>query len=197
MSNVWETLSAIDVGAHVEKKGQLSYLSWAWAWGVLMKHYPASNYSFLNPIRNEDGTVMVECDLTIEDITRRMWLPVMDHRNKAIQNPNMRQISDTQMRCLVKAIAMFGLGHYIYAGEDLPDPDAVHNALTSNYQEIVSEILAGIEADDDLKIIENWQPLSEQEKSDIWKAKTKGGFFSQHDKDRIRSALASLKEGEK
>lgn len=120
MSNVWTTLSAIDVSKHIEKKGQLSYLSWAYAWGTLMKYYPDASYCYFEPRIDENGTVEVEVELTIEGITRRMWLPVMDNRNKAVVNPTSRDVSDARMRCLVKCIAMFGLGHYIYAGEDLP-----------------------------------------------------------------------------
>ena len=120
MSNVWTTLSAIDVSKHIEKKGNLSYLSWAYAWGTLMKYYPEATYFYDEPNVDPNGTVEVEVELTIEGITRRMWLPVMDHRNKAIVNPTTRDVSDARMRCLVKCIAMFGLGHYIYAGEDLP-----------------------------------------------------------------------------
>ena len=120
MSNVWTTLSAIDVSKHIEKKGNLSYLSWAYAWGTLMKYYPEATYFYDEPNVDPNGTVEVEVELTIEGITRRMWLPVMDHRNKTIVNPTSRDVSDARMRCLVKCIAMFGLGHYIYAGEDLP-----------------------------------------------------------------------------
>ena len=85
-----------------------------------MKHYPEASYFYDEPNVDPNGTVEVEVELTIEGITRRMWLPVMDHRNKAIVNPTSRDVSDARMRCLVKCIAMFGLGHYIYAGEDLP-----------------------------------------------------------------------------
>lgn len=120
MSSVWNVLSAIDVSKHIEKKGQLSYLSWAYAWGTLMKHYPEASYCYFEPNVDPNGTVEVEVELTIEGITRRMWLPVMDNRNKAVVNPSSRDVSDARMRCLVKCIAMFGLGHYIYAGEDLP-----------------------------------------------------------------------------
>ena len=118
-------LSRIDVSKHVEKKGQLSYLSWAWAWGVLMEHYPDSNYTFAENEIHADGSVTVHCSLTVENIARPMWLPVMDNRNKSIQNPSSRDISDAKMRCLVKAIAMHGLGHYIYAGEDLPRAESI------------------------------------------------------------------------
>ena len=118
--SIWETLSKIDVSEHIEKKGNLSYLSWAWAWGTLMGHYPNAKY-----INSEkfypDGSCEVRIDLDIDGCDRLMWLAVMDHSNKAIQNPNARSISDSKMRCLVKAIAMFGLGHYIYAGEDTPE----------------------------------------------------------------------------
>ena len=120
MSNVWTTLSAIDVSKHIEKKGQLSYLSWAYAWGTLMTHYPNASYCYFEPNIDQNGTVEVEVELTVEDITRRMWLPVMDHRNKAIVNPTSRDVSDARMRCLVKCIALFGLGFSLYAGEDLP-----------------------------------------------------------------------------
>ena len=118
-------LSRIDVSKHVEKKGQLSYLSWAWAWGVLMEHYPESVYHFADNEIHADASVTVHCDLQVDNVTRSMWLPVMDNRNKSIQNPTSRDISDAKMRCLVKAIAMFGLGHYIYAGEDLPRAELI------------------------------------------------------------------------
>ena len=93
-----------------------------------MAHYPESEYSFREPIKHDDGTCEIWCDLTIKQgdkaFTRSMWLPCMDHKNKAIPNPDMRKISDTRMRCLTKCISMFGLGHYIYAGEDLPQVEA-------------------------------------------------------------------------
>jgi len=126
MARVWADLSAINVNDHIQKKGNLSYLSWAWAWSTLMTKYPESYYVFQDT-RTENGTVMVECVLTIHEgeevATRTMWLPVMDHKNKAIVDPDTRAISDTRMRCLVKCLAMFGLGFYIYAGEDIPQAE--------------------------------------------------------------------------
>lgn len=126
MARVWADLSAINVNDHIQKKGNLSYLSWAWAWSTLMSKYPESYYVFQDN-RIENGTVMVECVLTIHEgeevATRTMWLPVMDHRNKAIVDPDTRDISDARMRCLVKCLAMFGLGFYIYAGEDIPSTE--------------------------------------------------------------------------
>lgn len=124
---IWRTLSAISVKDKVEKKVGHNYLSWAWAWGVLMDNFPDSHFTFeRTDSGNEvfemgDRSCEVRCNLTVGGITRTMWLPVMDHRNAAIKNPDARALNDTKMRCLVKAMALFGLGHYIYAGEDLPD----------------------------------------------------------------------------
>jgi len=135
MARIWADLSAINVNEHVQKKVNLSYLSWTWAWSTLMSKYPESYYVFEDHSEN-DGSVMVECVLTIHEgeevATRTMWLPVMDHKNKAIINPNSRDISDTRMRCLVKCLAMFGLGFYIYAGEDIPQ--AEKNAVITDKQ---------------------------------------------------------------
>lgn len=126
MARVWADLSPINVNEHVQKKGNLSYLSWTWAWSTLMEKYPEAYYVFQDN-RLEDGSVMVECVLTIHEgeevATRTMWLPVMDHKNKAINNPNARDISDTRMRCLVKCLAMYGLGFYIFSGSDIPQAE--------------------------------------------------------------------------
>ena len=128
-TEVWNTLSQVDVSKHTETIGTgnytLSYLSWAWAWGVMMENYPEAKYEFTtftdgSDVRvYEDGTCSVECFMTICELTRTMWLPVMDNRHKAIQTPNALQISNAKMRCLTKCLAMWGLGHYIYSGEDL------------------------------------------------------------------------------
>lgn len=126
---VWETLSAINVNDKVEKKNGLSYLSWAWAWGVLMVHYPESYYGIDSVSYNKDGSAMVSLTLTVKqgdnEFSRKMWLPVMDYRNQPIFNPNAVDINKTLMRCLTKAISMFGLGFYIYAGEDLPEQEKI------------------------------------------------------------------------
>jgi hypothetical protein len=128
---VWKNLSAINVSEHIEKKGNLSYLSWTWAYSQLLDVYPNSFYEFSENTVYPDGSVEVHCTVTVvcstdseKSVSRSMWLPVMDNRNNAVINPNARQVSDTKMRCLVKCIAMHGLGIYIYAGEDLPQAEA-------------------------------------------------------------------------
>lgn len=127
----WDLLSKINVNDKTETKGSgnfaLTYLSWAWAWGVLMEYFPESVYEIHQDRILPDGSVMVSVTLTIKDgdeqFSRFMWLPVMNHLNKAVINPDAMDINKAVMRCLAKAIAMCGLGHYIYAGEDLPVDD--------------------------------------------------------------------------
>jgi len=123
---VWDNLSKIDCNEHTEKKGNLTYLSWAWAWGMLMQNYPDATYRFkewegYDVLYYKNGTTAVACEMTVAGTSREMWLAVMDHKNQSVVDPTATQISNTKMRCLVKTMAMFGLGHYIYAGEDVPE----------------------------------------------------------------------------
>jgi hypothetical protein len=136
---IWQKLSKVDCSNHIEKKNGLSYLSWAWAWGVLMEHYPEASYTFDPPQVFPNGTQMVFCTVQIGECSRKMWLPVMDHRNKAIVDPDSFAVNTAMMRCLVKCLALYGLGHYIYAGEDLPSIEA---PLISDQQ--ASELVAMI-----------------------------------------------------
>lgn len=118
----FKELREINVNEYVEKKGQLKYLSWTWAVDTLLQNDPDATWEFPEP-KYFGETVMVFCNVTALGKTMRMQLPVMDNRNQAIPNPDSRKISDATMRCLAKCIACFGIGLYIYAGEDLPDVD--------------------------------------------------------------------------
>ena len=115
--NRYVALSRKDVSKGVERKGNLDYLSWAYAWNALVEEYPDSTYYFGEPSTFPDGSVMVRAGVTVDGLTHEMTLPVMDHRNKAITNPNARDISDAQMRCFVKSIAMHGVGIGLYLGD--------------------------------------------------------------------------------
>ena len=121
--DIWQTLSAVNVEDFVEEKMNLRYLSWANGWKVLMDHYPQAIMDFGANEIHEDGTMTVHCTIVIDTYARHMWLPVMDHRGRAIVRPDARAISDNKMRCMVKCLALFGLGLYIYAGEDLPSAE--------------------------------------------------------------------------
>ena len=119
--HIWSTLSQVNVEEYKKELNGLSYLSWARAWGVLMDHFPEATYSFAENEVHLNGTVTVHCSVTIGDNTRTMWLPVMTgFKHVAKADPDARDIGDAKMRCLTKCLGMFGLGHYIYAGEDLP-----------------------------------------------------------------------------
>ena len=120
--NSFVKLASIDVSKHIEKKQNLSYLSWAWAVDQLMRQDPSANWSFHDPVMFGES-MMVSCTVTAFGKPITMHLPVMDHRNQAIKNPDAFQVNKNMMRCLVKAIACHGLGLYIYAGEDLPNGD--------------------------------------------------------------------------
>lgn len=130
MKEAWNKLASIDCSNHIEKKGNLSYLSWAWAWKTLCDNFPDSTFEFEKTEDGSefwpmpDGTGEVRCSLTVSGLTRTCWLPVMDYKNSAISKPNSRDVNDAKMRCLVKCIALFGLGLYIYAGEDIPEKRA-------------------------------------------------------------------------
>jgi hypothetical protein len=123
-------LLKINVNDHVEKKGNLSYLSWAWAWAEVLKVDPGAQWtahewdnSPVMCLRN--GTAMVKVSVEIKGDIKTCILPVMDNRNRAIVDPDAFAVNTAIMRCLAKAIAMHGLGLYIYAGEDLPESEKV------------------------------------------------------------------------
>lgn len=124
-------LLKINVNEHTERKNGLTYLSWAWAWAEVLKIDPKARWHSVE-YSNErgcalpamflpDGSAMVKVECTIKGETKSSMLPVMDHRNKAIKNPDAFAINTAIVRCLTKAISMHGLGLYIYAGEDLPE----------------------------------------------------------------------------
>ena len=136
-------LLKINVNEHTEKKGGLTYLSWAWAWSEVLKIDPAATWVVhtYGPQGTEQPcmwigeTAMVHTSVTIKGLRRECMLPVMDNRNNAVKNPDARKISDAIMRCMTKAISMHGLGLYIYAGEDLPEseePEPAKPALPAN-----------------------------------------------------------------
>jgi hypothetical protein len=133
----FEKLSAINVNAKAEKKNNLTYLSWAWAWSEVKKACPDATYQMGETEYDEALGFMCHTSVCIEGETLEMWLPVMDGANKSMKKvaysyttrygekqvapATTFDINKTMMRCLVKNLAMFGLGIYIYAGEDLPE----------------------------------------------------------------------------
>lgn len=115
----YKRLRVISVKDKLEQKNGLSYLSWAWAVDTLLQEDPAATWCYGDEKRYGE-TVMVFCSVTAFGKTMTAQLPVMDHRNKAIANPDAFAVNTAMQRALVKAIALHGLGLYVYAGEDLP-----------------------------------------------------------------------------
>lgn len=126
--SIFETLNSINVNEHTEKKNGLTYLSWAWAWGELLKRYPDSVYTVYE---NKDGwiyhtdgrTAWVKTGVTVQGKEYIEFLPVMDYKNRSIPLDNITSfdVNKAIQRSLTKAVARHGLGLYIYAGEDLPE----------------------------------------------------------------------------
>mgnify|MGYP003651432087 CR=1 FL=1 len=122
-------LLSLDVSKFVEKKNNLTYLSWAHAWAEALKADPAATFhvdtfqradATTVPYMDVNGYGMVWVRVKIFDKEITCFLPVMDHKNKPIQKPDAFQVNTAIMRCMTKGLALHGLGLHIYAGEDLP-----------------------------------------------------------------------------
>jgi hypothetical protein len=124
-------LRLINVNEHTEKKGRFTYLSWTWAVDQLLQNDPSATWTFGDPVYFNES-VMVFCTVTAMGKSMTCQMPVIDSRNKAIPNPNAMDVNTAMMRCLVKTISLFGIGLYIYAGEDLPDEEPVDLTAESN-----------------------------------------------------------------
>jgi hypothetical protein len=139
--SVFATLSTIDCKGKIEKKNGLSYLSWAWAWQILKEKYPSAFYTIYE---NKDGlnyhtdghTCWVKTGVTVEGIEHIEYLRVMDYRNASmpVGKDTSYDVNKSIQRSLTKAVARHGLGLYIYAGEDIPDPyDDELRAMVASY----------------------------------------------------------------
>jgi hypothetical protein len=120
-----EALLKTNVNDHVEKKNGLSYLSWAWAWAEALKADPTASYKVEmfdgKCFMDINGTAMVFVTVTMFNKPMTCQLPVMDYRNKAIPKPDAFAVNTAIMRCMTKALALHGLGLYLYSGEDVPE----------------------------------------------------------------------------
>ena len=120
-------LLKVNVNDHTEKKNGLTYLSWAWAWAEVLKADPKATFDVQTfdgkPYMEVNGTGLVWVTVTMFGKPMTCMLPVMDYRNKPILNPDAFAVNTAIMRCMTKAVALHGLGLYIYAGEDLPESD--------------------------------------------------------------------------
>ena len=130
IKSVFSTLNAVNCNGHTEKKNNLTYLSWAWAWAEVKKLYPNASYTIYENANQwnyfTDGkTCWVKTGVTIEGLEHIEYLPVMDFRNSSIPADKVTSfdVNKAIQRSLTKACARHGLGLYIYAGEDLPEEE--------------------------------------------------------------------------
>ena len=132
--SVFETLNKVNVNDKTEKKGNLTYLSWAWAWGEVKKAYPDATFTVYEretqhgPVNyfTDGRTCWVKTGITINGLEHIEMLPVMDFRNQSVplERITSMDVVKSIQRSLTKAAARHGLGLYIYAGEDLPEDEA-------------------------------------------------------------------------
>ena len=148
--NTFEKLNKVDVSKFTEKKGQFNYLSWAHAVRELLKICPNATWE-VHLFERPDGTkqpymknstgAYVQVSVDVDGVVRSQIHPVLDNRNQTIDNPNAFQVNTSIQRCLAKAIALHGLGLYIFAGEDLPEADALDSKQAYELNELASKII--------------------------------------------------------
>ena len=183
-NNYFNELMSIDVNDKTEKKGNLTYLSWAFAWGEIKKRYPYANYTVYERMGEygevnyfTDGmTAWVKTGVTINDVEHIEYLPVLDFKNKSIplEKVTSFNVNTAIQRSLTKAIARHGLGLYIYAGEDLPfDPNEEKNKEALTYingkmQDLIKDENIGNGSRD---VAIAWLELEDKEFLEMYKGK--------------------------
>ena len=170
--SAFHRLREVNVNDFTEKKNGLTYLSWAWAVDQLLQSDPSATWEYGEP-KQYGTSLMVFCTVKAFDKSMTAQLPVMDHRNKAVSNPDAFAVNTAMQRCLAKAIALHGLGLYIYAGEDLPpsESDAENQKETEFLKTIAAELVQKVETEGDDEgayIYLEHQRLTNDEKLQLW-----------------------------
>lgn len=139
---VWETLSKIDVSPYLDTKGQFSYLSWSYARAILSHFYPQYRVVWLPSEKFEDGTMLLNCRVEIDNLSREHWLPVYDNKYNAIANPNADDIQDNMQRCFVKTVALFGLGIQVFHnGSGTPEELQLENPNETSKEQLAKALI--------------------------------------------------------
>ncbi len=153
MTDIRSKLLALDVNDKTEEKGKFTYLSWAWAVTKMIEICPSATWKYIKDAEgnysHKDHTgYFVETSVTVGEQTINEVMPVLDNRNKPIAEPNAFDVNTSLKRCLTKNFAMFGLGLYIYAGEDLPDAPEQHEPISHKKAEELICKLAEVDGDE-------------------------------------------------
>ncbi len=167
--STFQTLMALNCQAHVEKKGKFSYLSWPWAVQMLRETdatatWDVTRFEGLPYLKTEVG-YFVEVAVTVQGVTLSQIHPVLNANNKPIDSPTSFDINTSIQRCLVKAIALHGLGLYVYAGEDLPpgapaDTPEEPPGMAETLRALREEALEGTAA-----LKHAWQAIPEEQRN--------------------------------
>lgn len=156
--NRFDLLNSLDVNEHLEKKGNLKYLSWSWAWAELKKRFPNSYYTIYE---NKDGwnyftdgrtcwvktgVTLVDGDFSLEHIE---YLPIMDFKNQSVtvDAVNSMNVNKTIQRSLTKACARHGIGLYVYAGEDLPEESEDDKRARIETERMINELIEKVDSE--------------------------------------------------
>lgn len=172
--NRFEMLNAINVSDHIEKKNDLSYLSWAWAWTEFKKRFPESYYTIYErdniPYFTDGKTCWVKTGVTLVDgdfsLEHIEYLPVMDFKNRSISIDNITSmdVNKTIQRSLTKAVARHGLGCYIYAGEDLPEELPEAKAAREKAEADMKALIEALKNEIDAQIKEQTKGFNRDQK---------------------------------
>lgn len=201
-------LIGIDVNEYTEKKGNFTYLSWAFAVTKLIEHYPKATWEvkrFPMMVWDTDGEVkrlravpemqvpymrtdtgyFVEVEVVIDGVPRSQVHPVLNHQNKPIASPSSFEINTAIQRALAKAIALHGLGLYIYAGEDLP-PDEPHRFKPKEAETIKLNMLEHLQAGDEAGVKEIYDEYTKDDPEETMKFWT---LFSSTERSTIKKMI--------
>ena len=184
--SLFDELRSVDVNDHKEKKGKFDYLSWAWAWEELKTHCPDATFEkheydhagiTLPYMLDPNGYAFVKVSVTANGETHADTYPVTNHSNKPIQNPNSFDVNTALQRCLVKAIAYFGLGLYIYAGEDLPPAETLdRKGLTEKYAAELTELEKHLADEAYIAAEELWHTIPEAHRNELHQGAPKNAY---------------------
>lgn len=171
VKSTYETLAAMNINEHVERKGKFSYLSWSWAVDSLRKADPKATWTVCRfdglPYLKTDCGFFVEVAVTVDGITLSQIHPVLDNNNKPILAPNSFQINTSIQRCLVKAIALHGLGLYIYSGEDLPNVEEYKPENVINLNDALVKKLNQAAKGGTQSLKAAWEKLEPEQRKDM------------------------------
>jgi hypothetical protein len=188
MESAYKELRLLNVNDKTEKKGNLTYLSWAWAVDQLLQSDPSATWEYRwisdRPYCLIGETAMIFCTVKAFGVERTAQLPIMDHKNKPIPNPDSFAVNTAMQRCLAKAIALHGIGLYIYAGEDLPE-GGISREKMDELRRITDSILIAFGADNRADMYGEWERVKDNdEKLVVW------NWLRPHSK--VRSAIKEM-----